>query len=117
MYGAIPRDIVEYGNDGMEILLDLAKRKNVFYYRDNHDYCAQMFLRKIQLIRKQEKERMIFVMLVQNIPAIFLKSSVLLNWQRKICSISMVSMFVKLKKQILLKKSLLSLNTKMAMNR
>ena len=38
-------DIVDRGDGGMKILLDLATRKNIFAYRGNHDHCALMFLR------------------------------------------------------------------------
>lgn len=42
-------DIVDRGDGGMAILLDLAKRKNIFSYRGNHDHCAQMLLRKFAI--------------------------------------------------------------------
>lgn len=38
-------DVVDRGDCGIRILLDLAKRKNVFSYRGNHDHCALTFLR------------------------------------------------------------------------
>ena len=33
-------DIVDRGDGGMAIILDLAKRKNIYSYRGNHDHCA-----------------------------------------------------------------------------
>lgn len=42
-------DIVDRGDGGMAFLLDLAKRKNIFSYRGNHDHCAQMLLRKFAI--------------------------------------------------------------------
>ena len=38
-------DVVDRGDGGIRILLDLVKRKNVFFYRGNHDHCALTFLR------------------------------------------------------------------------
>lgn len=38
-------DIVDRGNGGMKIVLDLIDRKNVFSCRGNHDHCAQILLR------------------------------------------------------------------------
>ena len=38
-------DIVDRGDGGMEILLDLANRKNIFAYRGNHNHCARMLLK------------------------------------------------------------------------
>lgn len=40
-------DIVDRGDGSMEILLDLAGRKNIFAYRGNHDHCAWMLLKNI----------------------------------------------------------------------
>ena len=42
-------DIVDRGSDGMKILLDLIKRKNVFSCRGNHDHCAQILLRSFAI--------------------------------------------------------------------
>ena len=42
-------DIVDRGDGGMEILLDLASRRNVFAYRGNHDHSAQVFLRNFAI--------------------------------------------------------------------
>ena len=42
-------DIVDRGSDGMKILWDLIKRKNVFSCRGNHDHCAQILLRSFAI--------------------------------------------------------------------
>ena len=42
-------DIVDRGSDGMKILLDLIKRKNIFSCRGNHDHYAQILLRSFAL--------------------------------------------------------------------
>ena len=42
-------DIVDRGSDGMKILLDLIKRKNVFSCRGNHDHYAQILLRSFAI--------------------------------------------------------------------
>lgn len=42
-------DIVDRGSDGMKILLDLIKRKNIFSCRGNHDHCAQILLRSFAM--------------------------------------------------------------------
>lgn len=42
-------DIVDRGSDGMKILSDLIKRKNIFSCRGNHDHCAQILLRSFAM--------------------------------------------------------------------
>lgn len=42
-------DIVDRGSDGMKILPDLIKRKNIFSCRGNHDHCAQILLRSFAM--------------------------------------------------------------------
>ncbi len=42
-------DIVDRGSDGMKILPDLIKRKNIFSCRGNHDHYAQILLRSFAM--------------------------------------------------------------------
>jgi serine/threonine protein phosphatase 1 len=42
-------DTVDRGDGGMDILLDLAKRKNIYSFRGNHDHLAQILLRNFAI--------------------------------------------------------------------